>query len=451
MKLPLERALRAGLGLAVILCLVLSLLPVVSDRAEVDSSATAFATSNLIDAEPQLLAYNSLFSWPSYSTILASTTGENQPKLALVGLSASNRQLPGPGRDRTARGNNGRNPANGSPTTTTTIVTSSTTTESTTTTLPAPTTTATTAPTTTVASTTTQPDTSSNPTAYPGRPSAGKIYWGAAVGGNTDPTSRHEIPAGAPLAVRRTFFQWSQRSGYMVNIASGDIANGRLPWVSVKTPPWQEMADGLHDAEIDEMLLALDGIGGPVWLTVHHEPEGGGGVNSPDDPAGPAGHLAMNIRVRQRMEALGVDNIALAPILMDWTWESSSGRDPNEWWDSSVYDFIGVDHYVCYSNASSCEHDSLLNSTWTKVLNWAKAKGVDVAVGEWGMRGTDEDARTRMRAWYDSAASSAGAGRVVALSAFDSDQNVPSSYFLTGTQLEEFQILLTDSRTASVK
>lgn len=237
----------------------------------------------------------------------------------------------------------------------------------------------------------------------------------------------------------------------MIDIAKGDISKGRLPWVSIKTPSWQEMAAGSHDSEIDDMLRALDGIAGPVWLTVHHEPEGGGGVNKPDDPAGPAGHLEMNRRVRQRMIALGVDNVALAPVLMDWTWESSSGRNPNEWWDGSVYDFIGVDHYVCYSGSSSCEHESLLNSTWTKIRNWAAAKGVDIAVGEWGMRGTDEDARARMRAWYDSAASSGGAGRVVALAAFDSDQNVPASYFLTGSQLEEFHVLLNDVRTARVK
>jgi len=71
---------------------------------------------------------------------------------------------------------------------------------------------------------------------------------------------------------------------------------------------------------------------GPVWLTIHHEPEGGGGVNEPDDPAGPAGHVAMNAQIRARMTALGVNNVAPLPILMTWTWDPASGRDPEHWW-----------------------------------------------------------------------------------------------------------------------
>ncbi|MCA9601641.1 MAG: hypothetical protein KC417_06445, partial [Myxococcales bacterium] len=74
------------------------------------------------------------------------------------------------------------------------------------------------------------------------------------------------------------------------------------------------------------------------WLTIHHEPEGGNGTPNPDDPAGPAGHLAMNKRVRQRMTALKTHNISLAVILMSWTWDSRSGRDPNQWYEDGVYD-----------------------------------------------------------------------------------------------------------------
>ena len=80
----------------------------------------------------------------------------------------------------------------------------------------------------------------------------------------------------------------------------------------------QAMAAGDHDAEIDDLLTRLDAMDGPVWLTIHHEPEGGGGVNSSDDPAGPEAHVAMNRRVRERMTAQGTDNIALAPVLMTY-------------------------------------------------------------------------------------------------------------------------------------
>jgi hypothetical protein len=281
--------------------------------------------------------------------------------------------------------------------------------------------------------------------AYPGRPAAGTIYWGAAISSNGDPVTRHENAAGHPLTLHRTFHQWNQRTTRLVEEATDDAAHGRVGWVSVKTPPWDEMGDGDHDAEIDQMLNALDDIDGPVWLTMHHEPEGGGGTNAPDDPSGPAGHIAMNTRVRQRMTALGVDNVALAPILMTYTWKPGSGRNPEDWWAPGIYDFLGVDHY-------RDSETSPLDDAWYDIREFAAAKGVEVAVGEWGMRGTDTAAGNRMKAFYDHAAGSHQdglGGRVVGLSYFDSGANSPSgSWELAGAQLTMFRTLLGDPRTA---
>jgi hypothetical protein len=289
--------------------------------------------------------------------------------------------------------------------------------------------------------------TAESPGGYPGRPPAGKLFWGASIDGNGDPVPRHETPSGHPLALRRTFFQWTARATGMITIARDDLAHGRLPWVSIKPPSWSAMANGLHDAEIDEMLRALNGLSGPVWLTIHHEPEGGGGVNAPDDPAGPAGHVAMNRRVRQRMTALGVDNVALVPVLMSWTWDAASGRNPNDWWAPGIYDFLGVDHY-------RDSQTSMLTATWYEIRTWAQARGVDVGVAEWGMRGTDAAAGQRMREWYNAAANSHSDGRgarVVGLSAFDSGLNSEVSWELQGEQLTTFWELLRDPRTADVR
>ncbi len=118
---------------------------------------------------------------------------------------------------------------------------------------------------------------------YPARPADGTLYWGAAVQGNGDPVPRHETPSGHVLGLRRTFFSWSQRLTGLLDIVDADQAAGRLPWVSLKTPSWAEMAAGDHDVELEALLQALASRSGPVWLTFHHEPEGGGGVNSPDD------------------------------------------------------------------------------------------------------------------------------------------------------------------------
>jgi hypothetical protein len=279
---------------------------------------------------------------------------------------------------------------------------------------------------------------------YPGQPGGGTLLWGASIQGNGDPVSRHEVAAGHKLTLRRTFWRWDQRTGSMITTVRNDVASGRLPWVSVKTPSWASMARGDHDAAIDEMLRSLDAMGGPVWLTLHHEPEGGGGSNSPDDPGGPSAHVEMNRQVRARMTALGTDNISLAPVLMSWTFNPRSGRNPNDWWAPGIYDFLGVDHY-------QDNQASLLNDTWFTIRSWAAGKSVDVAVGEWGMRGTDEAAGRRVHEWYDQAAGSHSDGRgarVVALSAFDSGLNSPTgSWELKGAQLEAFRTLLNDRRT----
>jgi hypothetical protein len=249
------------------------------------------------------------------------------------------------------------------------------------------------------------------------------------------------------LSLRRTFFQWDDRTGKLIDIATGDVDGGRLAWVSIKTPAWDAMSAGDHDAEIDELLVALAAIAGPVWLTLHHEPEGGAGVNQPDDPGGPSAHLAMNRRVRDRMTALGIDNVALALVLMGYTFNPQSNRDPEQWWQDGVYDLLGIDWYLD-------AEESLITSRWLSIRAWAAGKQVDVAVGEWGMRGSDAAAGQRVREWYEHAASSHVDGlgaRVVGLAAYDSEGGADGPWLLEGAQLETFQELLGDPRTAHIR
>ena len=180
---------------------------------------------------------------------------------------------------------------------------------------------------------------------FPGDVAPGYVRWGAAVGGNSDPAGRHETPSGKSMGIRRTYFGWEGGTTKMVSTARTDLENDRLPWVSIKTPGWALMASGQLDGEIDSMLRALDDVGGPVWLTVHHEPEGGGGATGPDDPGGAPSWRAMQVKIRERMTAVGTQNIAFAPALMSWTFDPESGRDPADWWVEGIWDFAGIDHY----------------------------------------------------------------------------------------------------------
>lgn len=287
---------------------------------------------------------------------------------------------------------------------------------------------------------------------YPGQPAPGTLFWGAAIGGNGDP-AYHENPTGETLSIRRTFWRWDQSTDVMINTAASDISNNRLPWISVKPPTvssgrWAEVADGLHDTVLDEMLQELDALDGPVWLTVHHEPENdiGGTYGNIDD------HLNMNEHVRDRMAALNTDNITLVLILMSWTWDERSGRNPGDWWEPGIYDLLGIDHYR--DSEGSLLENGQPTAVWPRIRTWAEAEGVDVAVGEWGVRGDDYAAGQHVLEWYEEAANSHNDGegaRVVALCAFDSGLNAPSgSWELKGEQLNMFRNLMSDPRTANI-
>src|SRR5690606_20337987 len=91
---------------------------------------------------------------------------------------------------------------------------------------------------------------------YPGQPKPGTVLWGTSLSGAEDPYVKHEQPAGKRVGIRRTFQpSWSQRRiDNMVNTAKGDVAVGRIPWVSIKSASWASMASGAEDQLIDYML-----------------------------------------------------------------------------------------------------------------------------------------------------------------------------------------------------
>lgn len=311
------------------------------------------------------------------------------------------------------------------------------------------------------------------PRRFPGDPNpkvTGKAYWGSSVGGNGDP-ARHETPAGKSLSIRRTFYGWNSSS--MITTAKADIAANRLPHVSIKTPGWNAVASGQYDAELDSMLTRLDALGGPVWFTVHHEPEGGGckpncpGPNGEDDAAGPAGWRAMQSKVRQRMNALGTKNIAFMPVLMAWTWDSSSNRKPEDWWVPGIWDAYIVDSYAETPGTNPSD-----TKAWKGFVPWVESKGLPFGTAEWGMRtvegGSFSDtpdcnvlktttaaqesaAEAKMQAFWDWGFTNKK--DLIAHSYFDSCLNSTSGgWALAKSQLTRFQsILKNDTRIQRIK
>ena len=294
------------------------------------------------------------------------------------------------------------------------------------------------------------PGTQTKTRRFPGDPNPkvySKAYWGSSIGGNGDP-SRHESPTGVSLSVRRTFWQWADADGgaadKMFVSVKDDIAKNRLPMISIKTPGWKAVADGTYDATLDTILKQLDSFGKPVWFSVHHEPEGGGGSNTPDDAGGAYEWRRMQSKIRARMKAVGTKNIAFMPILMSYTWNSASGRTPNDWWVDGIWDAYCVDHYR--DNTSG----DMFTAQWTPFVQWAEAKKIPMCVGEWGNRGSDTQAATEMQAFWDW--TFANKKDMIAYAYFDSGLNSPSgSWELIGEPLTKFRsILKSDSRVQRI-
>lgn len=271
---------------------------------------------------------------------------------------------------------------------------------------------------------------------FPGDTRPGTLRWGASITGNGDPVARHEAAAGHPLGIRRTFWQAGQVDK-MAATARADLAAKRLPWVSIKPPAsWAAVAAGSHDAWIAGVWGALAGIG-PVWLTLHHEPENDG------PPA--ADWRAMQARFRARRPT-NATNVAFASILMAWTFDPRSGRNPADWWVADTFDLAGVDYYVESQGPAIAD-----GSQWTAARRFYGDRGMVMAVGEWANRGTDRAAADRMTAWFDHLAGSASDGkgaRVVGASNFDSSLN--GGWQLAGEPLARFRSLLRDPRAVLV-
>lgn len=271
---------------------------------------------------------------------------------------------------------------------------------------------------------------------FPGDPGKGFIRWGSSIGGNADPVARHESIAGVPMGVRRTFYDMSKVTS-LVNTCSADIAAGRIPWVSVKLgATWRNVAAGTIDTALDAMFKRLALLPGPIWFTAHHEPEGGNGTPYPDDGQGTEPDWRnMQVRVRRVLDASGAKNIAFAPILMSWTWDTRSGRNPLNYWVPDIWDFAGIDHYK--DNTSTTPLAEMAG--WKECLKFYTARNLRIGVGEWGNRSTGTLGVQQMQAFYDHLLSIDSPGCAY----FDSALNTTNgSWELTGDPLVKFRDLM---------
>ena len=265
---------------------------------------------------------------------------------------------------------------------------------------------------------------------FPGDTRPGMLRWGCSYQSNAVPTP-HETAAGVAVGLRRTFWRLDQASS-VVSTCVADHNAGRLPWVSIKlSDTWEKTARGSADTPLTNLIKRLGDLDLPVWFTVHHEPEGGNGTPYPDEGQGSEVHWRnMQYRVRQLITASNVKNIAFASILMAWTFDSRSKRNPADYWVDGIWDFAGIDSYV------EADATTVRSSMWNKAEAFYKEKGLKVALGEWGNKDHGPSGAAEMQAWYDHL------GSIGALGACYFDTSLNGGVPLSGDALVKFRELM---------
>lgn len=272
-------------------------------------------------------------------------------------------------------------------------------------------------------------------TSFVGCPPAGRLYYGASV-----PYSR-SLPAwertlGRALALNRSYFTpESDPTAQVVARCRDDLMHDRLPHVSLKPPgTWLDVAVGKDDAWLSVLLRQLREEAGPIFVTLHHEPE---------NDAGPPGMQPQDFVGMQRHAiALATDlapNVTVVPILQHWTFDPlRSDADPGAWvvHEAAV---LGVDIY----NAWSPTNGKVWRSFGSKVDEVAEWFGdTPLAIGEYGCRQDPQNPGISAE-WVREAADYARTHNIVSMSYFNSSLNSPEgSVRLRGPAEHAFAELL---------
>jgi hypothetical protein len=262
-------------------------------------------------------------------------------------------------------------------------------------------------------------------------------YVGAAVAGNGDPSSL-ESAAGRPLGLHRTYWNYSNIYS-SIRSANADAQAGRIPWLSYKLPvSWAEAAAGKADAQTKALAAQLATVPGPVWVAIHHEPEGDG-------------HLADWVAMQKRLLPIlaTAPNVRTSIILTAWdTFDSGNpAYSLDTLWPGNMVSILGMDVYNRYGDANHAGTGwSEMKHYYDEIAPAAKKRGADWAIAETGYTDSaaakDPDWLTRA---YDDMANRTdlpGLG----LCYFDSSANSIGTWPLTGVKVTKFEDILNRSR-----
>ena len=208
-----------------------------------------------------------------------------------------------------------------------------------------------------------------------GIPSCG-AYVGAAYGGNTSVVG-WENRMRKTLGVHRTF--WGGHDiGDALRTARADVARNRLPWMSFKLPySWAQMAAGRGDSWARGLAKRIRTVRGPVWVALHHEPEGDGNILQ---------WKAMQQRLAPIMRA-AAPNLGYTIILMGYhEFYGAKQYRMNNLWPKTKIDVAGFDLYEKYGVKNETRWKNFYRHYFLPIQGWARKTGVAWGLAETGLQ-----------------------------------------------------------------
>lgn len=199
------------------------------------------------------------------------------------------------------------------------------------------------------------------------------VLLGGTYGSNSDP-STWEGRMRKKLGVRRTFWRPDQIAS-AVKVARGDLARGRLPWISFKLPyTWKRMAKGDGNAWARNIATRLARLNGPVWVAFHHEPE-------------TDGDITQWTRLQEQLAPVvrkTAPNVAYTIVLTGWhNLYGEKQYSLNSLWPDTKIDVAGFDVYNFYGWKNT-EKMQIKKDYFNPIAAWAKNRGVHWGLAETG-------------------------------------------------------------------
>lgn len=246
---------------------------------------------------------------------------------------------------------------------------------------------------------------------FAGDVGAGRMLLGISLAIAEDAADRVDI-GGTDITMARRFYRDHQLR-LMQHMTRRDADAGIVPFVSLKTPDsWRAVAEGNSDRWLDTVVSKLGGLGVPAFLSLHHEPENdhSGGGNTPE------AWVEMHRRAAKAAET--TENVTVVPVLMQWTFDPASDRNPQEWLVPDL-PVLGVDVYNPWrenGKTAWVEFDALMKQVRSVVPDQP------IIVPEFGSV-TDKLDPSRASLWLRAAYESALIHNVAGMAWFDSEYN----------------------------